>query len=181
MIQIFKNKVLGNQLFNKRLDSKREHNNNLPLKDAKSVGLIFYIKDLEQLRSLLNESKIVDKILPKGVNNIEFVFITEEKKIEFDVPFGYKVIPLSKVNWNKKSPESNIENFIKKEFDYLFSFTYGISKILDQLISQSYATCRVALGEHQDVSSFEMKLTYDQVSFTERIREAVDILHKMHK
>ncbi|MBB3696401.1 hypothetical protein KMW28_10570 [Flammeovirga yaeyamensis] len=181
MIELFKNKLIGNQLINKRLDKDRKHHNKFPLNDAKSIGLIFYIKDSEQLRSTLNESKIVDKIFPKGVKNIEFIFITEEKKIEFDVPFGYKIIPLSKVNWNKKNPESNIENFIKKEFDYLFSFTYGVSKILDQLVSQSYAICRVALGEHQDVDSHEMKLTYDQVSFTERIREAVDILHRMHK
>ncbi|WP_281614110.1 hypothetical protein [Flammeovirga sp. SubArs3] len=181
MLDIFRNKLLGHKISSTKKESGIEHNNDLPFEESTSVGVLFYIKDLEQLKSTLNESRIIEKILPKTVKNLEIIFITEEKRIDFDVPFEYKIIPLSKINWNKKNVESHLQLFVKKKFDYLFTFTYGISKILDQLAYQSHSTCRIALGEHQDVSAYEMKLSYDQLSFTERIRESIDILKKMHK
>ncbi|AZQ62070.1 hypothetical protein EI427_07395 [Flammeovirga pectinis] len=179
MLDLFKNKLLNYKLNKVDKSNNIIHNNKLPLKDSSSVGLLLYIKDAERLQSILNEMRIIDKILPKNVKNIDIIFISETSKNQFDIPFNCKVIPLSKIDWNKNDIQSDIQRFINNKFDYLFTFSFNISKILDRFAQQSYATCRVALGEHQDVESYEMKLMYDQISFTERIRAAVEILNRM--
>lgn len=179
MLNLFRNKLLNYRLSKDSSLSDVVHNNDLPLREAKSVGFLFYINDQIKLQNTLNEIKILDKILPKSVKNLEIIFISEFTKTDTEIPFNCKLIPVSKIEWSNDYVQDDLQIFINKSFDYLFTFTYSISKILDQLTYKSHATCRVSLGEHQDENSCEMKLIYDQVSFTERVRSAVDVLHRM--
>lgn len=179
MINLFKNKLLNYKLEKDASHGNIIHNNNLPLKDATSVGFLFYVKDQVKLQNTLQEIRILDKILPKSVKNLEIIFISEFAKADYEIPFNCKLIPISKIEWSDKYVQDDLQIFVQKPFDYLFTFAFTISKILDQLSNKSHATCRVSLGELQDEDSCEMKLIYDQVSFTERVRAAVEILHRM--
>lgn len=179
MLKQFRNKLLDYKLNKESTSNGILHNNDLPLKEATSVGFLFYIKDQVKLQDTLNEIKILDKILPKSVKNLEIIFISEFNKANSEIPFNCKLIPISKIEWSDKYVQDELQIFVNKSFDYLFTFTYSISKILDQLTYKSHAKCRVSLGEHQDENSCEMKLIHNQVSFTERVRSAIEVLHKM--
>ncbi|KXX68814.1 hypothetical protein [Flammeovirga sp. SJP92] len=179
MINLFRNKLLNYKLEKESPSKEIIHNNDLPFKKATSVGFLFYIKDKLNLESLLNEIKILRNILPKSVKNLEIIFVSEFSKTDFEIPFNCKLIPVSKIDWNSGNVKNDLQIFVEKSFDYLFTYSLSISKILDQLTRKSHATCRVTLGEHQDEDFCEMKLLSDQFSFDDRLKSAIEVLNKM--
>ncbi|MBD0402182.1 hypothetical protein [Flammeovirga sp. EKP202] len=179
MINLLKNKLLNYKLEKESPSNDIIHNNDVPLRKATSIGFLFYIKDKLTFESLLNEIKILKNILPKSVKNLEIIFVSEFSKTDFEIPFNCKFIPVSKINWSNDNVKNDLQIFVEKSFDYLFTYSFSISKILDQLTRKSHATCRVTLSEHQDEGYCEMKLLSSQFAFDDRVKAAVEVLNRM--
>lgn len=128
---------------------------------AKSVGLLFTIEDLEKhkaikkfIKILENEGKQVQVLtfLPSDKENHEFLF---DFIAENDFNF-----------WGKLSNETALR-FIENKFDFLLHLDYTQTDFIDNILSKSQAKCRVGIlktdrNEEPKISFYEIIIHPDE-------------------
>ncbi|MGK7397348.1 MAG: DUF6913 domain-containing protein [Candidatus Cyclobacteriaceae bacterium M3_2C_046] len=138
---------------------------NINYAEAKSIGIIYSVEDKAKheeikkfIRTIELEGKVVDVIsfLGKDKQNFEFMFDFFTEK---DVSITGKFKP------------GSIHSFISKNYDYLFYIDSEPNYLIENILAQSQAKCRVGRFQQDKSSFFEMMIQQEQKNVKQLIEQ----------
>lgn len=134
---------------------KKEKKNhfNINYAEAKKIGILFSIKELEDLTKL----KIYQEKLKKENKEVSFITFFEKKKNP-SIPFDCTILSYEDISLRGKIKSDNGKKIINTSFDYLLYIGNNISPIMAIILDQSNAKCRIGAFNEKFTHLFELML-----------------------
>ena len=122
----------------------------IPFNSANRIGVIVanIDKNRKELDSFVQE-------LEKEGKNVEVIGFTKTKNF-VKLKANYKAIRVKDFNWLGNIKTEELKNFIKTDFDYLFSLNTSSFLPFENILAQSRAKCRVGVYNHKKEDYFEL-------------------------
>lgn len=125
----------------------------LNYENTKHIGFLFFTTNREMsscinrfMKNLLEEGKKVDALAYMLSN-------TEN-------PYGFKydICTEEQINWIGSITTPKIHEFIKTEFDYLYCIATEKCEVIDYVLKNSHAKCRIGCFDGTNAENFELMM-----------------------
>lgn len=127
--------------------------------DAKSIGLLYLIKDADHfnyvkdyLKHLKEHVGIKERLVFSFVNDKKEVPEFVQKKLEYDY------FTAKDINWHNKPSGVEVENFLRKDFDILIDLTTEPCVPLQYVLKNSRAKFKVGKFSEQNSDLYDLML-----------------------
>lgn len=147
-MSVFRKKILG--LFNNPNRRKKSTESILPFEKATSVGILYTWTDskkeevLEGFIEQIGASKKVDVLCFNPLNTP-----ADTRHSTFD---NSALTNFGKLN------STEVQDFIKSSFDYLFHFDFESDEIIKSILVQTNAKCRIGIHDSDNTDYYELMI-----------------------
>lgn len=137
------------------LKDTRNRRSTLNYSEVKSVGLIFYTQN-EQMHLHINT--FVNKMRKENKEVEALTFF--ERNHDNPYNFRYAFFTEKNIGWSGRIKSQEVENFIQKEFDYLYCIAVEEDlRFFEPILARSKAKCRIGNYQVQHESFFELMVS----------------------
>jgi hypothetical protein len=125
----------------------------LNYEQTKHIGFLFYTTNRGSstiinrfMKELLTDGKRVDAL------------VYTENHAENPYGFKYDICTEGDINWLGQVTSPKVKDFINKDFDYLYCVAIQKCEIIDYILKNSQAKCRIGCFDGTNADNFEMMM-----------------------
>ena len=121
--------------------------------EAKQIGFLFFT---------------TNRNMSSSINRFMKIFIEENKNVDAltylstntENPYGFKydICTEEQISWFGELKSAKIKEFIKKDFDYLYCIAVEKSEVIDYILKNSQAKCRIGCFDGTNANNFELMM-----------------------
>lgn len=165
--------------------AQKKHSTNrktIPFSEANKIGIL--VEDIPQNSKVIN--KFVTEFTKEGKHVDVLCYSKKPKKknkpVKEKYKFKYSPITSRDIKWNGKFKSKKINNFIKTDYDYLFSLNTSPFLPFENILIKSKAKCRIGSFQKKKENYYEFmihdgnrkslsSLVEQMIFFTKKIEE----------
>jgi hypothetical protein len=137
---------------------------------AKSIGVVFCIKD----KSLPNFESFIHK-LQNDNKQVTILAYFQDKKENYT--HKYDCFTSENISFWGSYKDDQIINFVGQPFDYLFHLDDSQSTVIQGILAQSHAKCRIGKYSEQSNPFYELMINTDQEDYLQEMYNYTTILN----
>ena len=126
-----------------------------PLSRAKNIGVLFCVEDKAKHQSI---NEFVNKLHKEGKNVHVLCYLPKGKE---NYEFRFDFFSRSDLSFWGNFTSPLVDDFLAKEYDYLFSIDQKTHFLIDNIIARSKAKCRIGLYQERHIQNLEMMLSLE--------------------
>ncbi len=146
------------------------------LNQAKSIGLIYELKDESDQKRLLNFIKVLKGDF--GVRNVKSLAFYNEKEEEFFLQskLSFNYFLASDLNWRREPLKNECKTFADEQFDILIDLTDEFSIPLRSILLSSNAKFKVGKFNEINQSYYDFMIESETLNFNQFKEEIIRYL-----
>lgn len=144
-------------------------------KDAKEIGILYFVKDKSQYNSL---SKFVGK-LQEDDKNVKAIVLADSEHLKNQImpKLSYDLFTSKNLNWFNKPSGAFVNDFLKREFDILINFDKTDSYSINYLLALSKSKLKVGYDGNESAKHLDVMIKVEEKSnFNKFAKELVHYL-----
>lgn len=129
----------------------------LNYEQTKHIGFLFFTTN-RNMSSAINRFMKVLLEEGKNVDALTYMLTNTEN------PYGFKydICTEEQINWLGTIKQQKIHDFIQKDFDYLYCIAIEKCEVIDYILKNSRAKCRIGCFNGTNVDNFELMVVMQQ-------------------
>ncbi len=162
--------------------ARKKHNINrvtVPFSQASKIGIL--IKDIPQEAKIIN--KFITEFTKEGKQVDILCYSNKSKKKQEEskknYKFNYSPITSRDIKWNGKFKSKKINNFIKTDYDYLFSLNTSPFLPFENILVKSKAKCRIGCFQKKKESYYEFMIHDGKKSLKSLVEQMIFFTRKI--
>lgn len=129
---------------------------NIAFAESKKIAIIFSIKDLSKHEAIKHFVNLLEK------EKKELTVLAYLPPLAENFEFRFDYVDLNSLSNMGKIKSESVDKFINTKFDFLFHMdTEKNNPIIENILSQSKASCRVGLYKEGKEALYELMLRHD--------------------
>jgi hypothetical protein len=125
--------------------------------EAKQVGILFNADNQAMEKPL---AAFIRQLEKEGKSVSSLMFFDNERQAAFQFP--YEVFTGNEIDWLGNITSEKAKKFMEKKFDYLFCFSTQPTALIDLLLANSEAKCRIGFYQEGREAFYELMLIPDK-------------------